>query len=71
MQEIIKSLDREEAPPGFNPAGSRESSAPAGIFFLRRSRYFSQASARSGQSVRGAEIAEATGPEHDNSLPGP
>lgn len=42
-----------------NHAGSRDTSAPAGIFFHRRSRYFSQASGKTGQGVSRAENAQA------------
>jgi hypothetical protein len=74
MPEIIKTTSEaipEQTLSGFDPAGSSDSSAPAGIFFHRRSRYFNQASAKSGQGVHGAETAEAAGLEHNESLPGP
>lgn len=43
-----------------NPAGSGHSSAPAGIFSLRRARYFNETVFDdTGHGVRRADIAEA------------
>jgi hypothetical protein len=45
---------------GLNPEGSGHISAPAGIFSLRRARYFNEARFdQTGRGVRRADIAEA------------
>jgi hypothetical protein len=60
-------LSNADVPPenresGLNPAERGHSSSPAGLFSLRRARYFNEAGFdQTGHGVRRADIAEAAG----------